>query len=190
MSFDRFVAQAERKLAGHSTSVGEEFRRALDELRPSLSEHDLRSWVDEGLALAEHSLRSWEAAAEYFRVSPQVVRALSPSTFRRWVHAGRELAEHSSLVAAAYFRASPRCVAYLDERQLTEWAMLGRHLYRGHWKSVSLASMFFATGPGLLPVLTMEQLARLTALIEVVAERSYELATDCLDASPHLFSTL
>ena len=81
----------------------------------------------------------------------------------------------------SYFRASPRCVTYLDEHQLTEWAALGKHLYRGHWKSISLASMFFSAGPGLLPLLTMEQLARLTALIEIVAERSYELATDCLD---------
>jgi hypothetical protein len=50
--------------------------------------------------------------------------------------------------------------------------------------------MFFAAGPALLPLLTMEQLARLTALVETVAERSYELATDCLDASPHLFTML
>ena len=190
MSLDTFVAEAERRLANHSASVVDEFRRALDELRPALPEADLRSWAEEGLTLAEHSLRSWEAASEYFRVSPQIVRTLSPASFRRWVHAGRDLAEHSSMVAAAYFRAGPRAVSYLDEHQLTEWAMLGQHLYRGHWKSISLASTFFASGPGLLPLLTMEQLARLTALVEAVAERSYELASDCLDASPHLFGTL
>ncbi|OGO53277.1 MAG: hypothetical protein A2148_09125 [Chloroflexi bacterium RBG_16_68_14] len=190
MSFDAFVAEAERKLSSHSASVVEEFRLALSELRPHLSEHDLRSWTEEGLLLAGHSLRSWEAAAEYFRVSPQVVRTLSPPAFRRWVHAGRDLAEHSSVVAAAYFRAGPAVVAYLDEQRMTEWAMLGRHLYRGHWKSISLASMFFAAGPKLLRLLTMEELARLTALVEAVAERSYELASDCLDAAPHLFGTL
>ena len=103
------------------------------------------------MALAEHSLRSWEAAVEYFRVSPQVVRALSPAAFRRWVRNGRDLAEHSSVVAGAYFRASPRTVAYLDEERMTEWARLGQRLYRGHWKSISLASLFFAAGPGLLP---------------------------------------
>jgi hypothetical protein len=190
MTFQAFVAEAERKLGSHSASVVEEFRRALEELQPRLSEHDLRSWADEGVALAEHSLRSWEAAGEYFRVSPQVLGAISAPAFRRWVHAGRDLAEQSSVVAAAYFRASPRTVAYLDGKQITEWAMLGRHLYRGHWKSISLASMFFAAGPGLLPLLTLEQLARLTALVETVAERSYELASDCLDSSPHLFANL
>ncbi|MBI4571545.1 MAG: hypothetical protein HY723_06305 [Chloroflexi bacterium] len=190
MSFESFAAEAERKLAAHGASVAEEFRRALAELRPRLPEHDLRAWAEEGVALAGHSLRSWEAAAEYFRVSPLVLGALTPAAFRRWVHAGRDLAEHSSVVAAAYFRAGPACVPYLDEQRITEWAMLGQHLYRGHWKSISLASMFFAAGPGLLPLLTMEQLARLTALVEAVAERSYELASDCLDASPHLFATL
>jgi nitric oxide reductase activation protein len=190
MPLESFAAECERKLAGHAASVAEEFRRAFAELRPALSEHDLRSWAEEGVALAEHSLRSWEAAAEYFRVSPLVVRALAPGAFRRWVHAGRDLAEHSSVVAAAYFRAGPACVPYLDEQRIREWAMLGQHLYRGHWKSISLASLFFSAGPGLLPLLTMEQLARLTALVEAVAERSYELASDCLDAAPHLFATL
>ena len=190
MSFDTHVAEVELRLAQHSASVVEEFQRSLGVLGPSLPEADLRLWVDEGLALAEHSLRSWEAAAEYFRVSPQVLQTLSPAGFRRWVHAGRELAEHSSVVAAAYFRAGPSAVGYVDEQQLTEWAMLGRHLYRGHWKSISLASMFFSAGPSLLQVLTLKQLTRLTALIEVVAERSYELASDCLDAAPHLFATL
>ncbi|MEX0786872.1 MAG: hypothetical protein WD939_09560, partial [Dehalococcoidia bacterium] len=190
MSFQSFVTEAERKLANHNASLPDEFRHALDALRPKLSAADLRSWAEEGVTLAEHSLRSWEAAAEYFRVSPEVVGLLTPAAFRRWVHAGRDLAEHSSVVAGAYFRAGPRVVRYLDEHQLTEWAMLGRHLYRGHWKSISLASMFFASGPGLLPLLSMEQLARLTSLIEGVAERSYELANDCLDSAAYVFGAL
>jgi hypothetical protein len=190
MTLAAAVKDAEKRLAGQNAAALDEFRLALAELRSGLPEHDLRSWIEEGVSLAEHSLRSWEAAAEYFKVSPDVVRALSPGAFRRWVHAGRDLAEQSSVVAIAYFRSSPRAVAYLDEQRLAEWAMLGSHLYRGHWKSISLASMFFAAGPGLLPLLTMEQLARLTALIEAVAERSYELATDCLDSAPHLFATL
>ena len=165
MSLEQFVSEAERRLAAHSASLPDEFRKSFDELRPALSEHDLRSWADEGLALAEHSLRSWEAAAEYFRVSPQVVQKLETPAFRRWVHAGRDLAEHSSVVAAAYFNAGPRAVEFLDEQQIHEWAMLGRHLFRGHWKSISLASTFFAVGPGLLPLLSLDQLARLTTLI-------------------------
>ena len=190
MPLQAFIFEAERKLGAHSASAAEEFRASLAELRPRLSDADLRAWAEEGLSLAEHSLRSWEAAVEYFRVSPAVLGVLTDAAFRRWVHAGRDLAEHSSVVAAAYFRVSPRAVPYLDEHRITEWAHLGRHLYRGHWKSISLASMFFAAGPGLLPLLTMEQLTRLTSLIETVAERSYELATDCLDSAPHLFGML
>src|ERR1700675_4092424 len=118
MPFQAFLAEAERKLAKHSSSVVEEFRRALEELRPELSEDDLRGWAEEGVSLAEHSLRSWEAAQEYFRVSPPVLQSMTPQAFRRWVHAGRELAEQSSVVAAAYFRSSPAAVAYLDEQRI------------------------------------------------------------------------
>ncbi len=190
MNFDTFIADAEKRLASHNASLTEEFRLALAELRPHLSEDTLRAWAEEGVTLAEHSLRSWEAAAEYYRVSPKVVQTLQPTAYRRWVHAGRDLAEHSSVIAAAYFRAGPDVISYLGEHQLTEWAMLGRHLYRGHWKSISLASAFFAAGPGLLPLITLENMAQLTTLIDTVAERSYELASDCLDAAPNLFGTL
>ncbi|MCH7811529.1 MAG: hypothetical protein IH958_02765, partial [Chloroflexi bacterium] len=190
MSLESFIADVEVKLAEFSAALPDDFRKAHAELQPNLPEADLRAWAQEGLALAGHSLRSWEAASEYFQVSPEVVRQLSPPAFRRWVHAGRDLAEHSSVVAGAYFRASPRAVAYLDEHGLTEWASLGQRLYRGHWKSISLASAFFGAGAHLLPLLTLEQVARLTTLIEGVAERSYELANDCLDASPPLFGGL
>ncbi len=49
MSFDSFVAQAERSLPNHS-SLGAR----------------LRSRAEKGLTLANHSLRSWEAAADCF----------------------------------------------------------------------------------------------------------------------------
>ncbi len=42
----------------------------------------------------------------------------------------------------------------------------------------------------MLPSMTLGELARLVALIDAVAERSYELATACLDAAPNLFQSL
>ena len=54
MSIDAFLHDAERKLAGRSASLPDELRQALDELRPQLSEADLRSWAEEGVALAGH----------------------------------------------------------------------------------------------------------------------------------------
>jgi len=186
----QFLDEVERKLGAYAPSLAEEYRRAAGELAPVLSEADFRVWTDEGIELAGHSLRSWEAAAEYFRVSGQVMRALPPAAFRRWAHAARDLAEYSSVVAASFLKASPACVPYLDEHRLVEWAALGQRLYKGHWKSISLATVYFSAGPRLLPSLTLADLARLVALIESVAERSYELASACLDAAPNLFASL
>ncbi|MBF6600508.1 MAG: VWA domain-containing protein [Dehalococcoidia bacterium] len=187
---DAYLTEVEARLATHSPQLAAEFRRVAGELRGALAEADFRAWTDECVALAAHSLRSWEAAIDYVGVSGEVMRLLPTPSFRRWAHAGRDLAEYSSVVAGAYFRASPASVPFLDERRLTEWAALGQRLYKGHWKSISLATVYFGAGPKLLPALPLAEMARLVALVESVAERSYELATACLDAAPHLFASL
>ncbi|HEX5480752.1 MAG TPA: hypothetical protein VFY79_13635, partial [Dehalococcoidia bacterium] len=187
---DSYLAEVEGKLAAYSPQLAGEYRAVAERLRGTLSDGDFRTWTDEGVALASHSLRSWEAAVEYVRVSPEVLRQLQPAAFRRWAHAGRDLAEYSSVVAGAFFKASPATMPYLDERKLTEWAALGQRLYKGHWKSISLATVYFSAGPRLLPSLALGDMARLVALVESVAERSYELATACLDAAPSLFDSL
>ncbi|MDP9237121.1 MAG: hypothetical protein M3P30_06930 [Chloroflexota bacterium] len=185
-----FLDQIERKLETHSPSLAQEYRDAASALRPVLAETDFRTWAEEGVELASHSLRSWEAAVDYFRVSPEVLRTLPSAAFRRWAHAGRGLAEYSSVVAGAYFRATPNSIPFLDADTVVEWASLGQRLYKGHWKSISLATVYFSASPNLLPSLTLGEMARLVSLVEAVAERSYELATACLDAAPHLFSSL
>ena len=74
--------------------------------------------------------------------------------------------------------------------QLVEWAALGQRLYKGHWKSISLATVYFGARPELLPSLTLGEMARLVGAGRAVAERSYELAAACLDAAPWLFAAL
>jgi len=186
----QFLDEVERKLTQHSPSLAAEFRHASEELMPLLGEADFRTWADEGVELAGHSLRSWEAAVDYYRVSPDVLKVLPSAGFRRWAHAGRSLAEYSSVISAAFLRASPETVRYLAEDQIVEWATLGQRLYKGHWKSISLTTVYFSASPGLLTNMTMGELARLVTLIESVAERSYELASACLDAAPNLFRSL
>ncbi len=191
MAIDQqFLDEIERKLDVHSPTLSAEYRLAVAELQPALSESDFRLWAEEGAELAAHSLRSWEAAVDYFRASPEVWRRLPSAAFRRWAHAGRDLAEYSSVVAASYFRASPMSIRYLNAETVVEWAALGKRLYKGHWKSISLSTVYFSASPGILPSLTLGEMARLVSLIESVAERSYELASACLDASPHLFASL
>jgi hypothetical protein len=191
MTIDKqFLDEIERKLGAHSPTLAAAYSEAAAELLPILAEADFRTWAEEGVELAAHSLRSWEAAIDYFRVSGDVLRAVPSSGFRKWAHAARDLAEYSSVVAAAYLKASPESVKYLGEQQITEWASLGQRLYKGHWKSISLATVYFSAGPGLLSTLTLGEMARLVALVENVAERSYELASACLDAAPNLFRSL
>jgi nitric oxide reductase NorD protein len=190
MSLSEHLTDIERRLARHAASLPAEFRRAEEEVSTLLPEEQLQQWAEEGLALASHSLRSWEAASEFFRVSPQVLRVLGFPLFMRWAHQGRDLAEHSSLVAAAYFRASPSCAAQLAGSDLAHWAALGQRLYKGNWKSISLASVFFSASPGLLSNLSLAEVERLVSVVDSLAERSYELAASCLDAAPQLFGTL
>ncbi len=187
---DHLLSTFERQLATFAPSLPEDFRRAARELGSTLSADELKRWAEEGTTLAGHSLRSWEAAVEYFRASPQVLRILSFPAFEQWAAGGRELAAGSSLVAAAYFRASPGSVPYLAEQQIPEWAGLGQELYKGNWRSISLATVFFAASPELLRQMPLADLRRLVGVVETVAGRSYELAAACLDAAPQLFASL
>ena len=190
MSLSEHLAETEQRLRRYASTLPAEFRQAAQEVSPLLPEEQLRLWTEEGLALASHSLRSWEAASEFFRATPEVLRALGFPLFLRWARQGRDLTEHSSLVAAAYFRASPESVPHLAGPHLTQWATLGQRLYKGNWKSISLASVFFSVSPGLLSHLSVPEIERLVSVVDSLAERSYELATSCLDAAPHLFGML
>jgi hypothetical protein len=92
MSLAEHLADTEKRLGRYASSLPAEFRRAEEDVSALATEEQVRSWADEGLALASHSLRSWEAASEFFRVSPQVLRVLGFPRFMRWTHQGRDLA--------------------------------------------------------------------------------------------------
>jgi len=190
MDLPEHLTETEQRLRRYASTLPAEFRQAAQEVSTLLSQEELRLWAEEGLALASHSLRSWEAASEFFRASPEVLRALGFPLFLRWARQGRDLTEHSSLVAAAYFRASPESVPHLSGPHLAQWATLGQRLYKGNWKSISLASVFFSASPGLLRHLSVPEIERLVSVVDSLAERSYELASSCLDAAPHLFGML
>jgi hypothetical protein len=180
-------ADYEVRLAALSPGLSRDLREAAPQVAASLSVEDTRSWAEEGVALAGQSLRSWEAASEYFRASPQVVRLLPFDCVLRWAHFGRDIADQSSIVAAAYFRAGPASVGLLSPEELKRWAAAGQRLYQGNWKSISLASLFFAVSPDLLPLIGPSELCRLELLAERLAERSYELASNCLESAPAVF---
>ena len=144
-------AHYDKELTPYSTSLVAEFQRAADAIGDQLSDDELKAWADDGLELARQSWRSWEAAGEYYRVTPAILPMLGSEGFRRWAACGRELAELSSALAASYFRASTTTIPEVGYGRLGDWMALGRMLYKGTWRSASLAVQFFDSSPSSSP---------------------------------------
>ncbi|HEY7269968.1 MAG TPA: hypothetical protein VH951_09090, partial [Dehalococcoidia bacterium] len=180
----------ENQLGNYAASLPAAFNEALSELDGQISDADLDDWVQEGIDLAKHSLRSWEATTDYFRVGAVMRPNMDAPTFKQWAHSGRDLSELSSAIAGAYFRASPTALPHLAGVQIAEWAGLGHRLYKGTWKSISLASDFFAGSPVLFHSLSLAETGRLVQIIESISERSAELAAACLESSIGVFGRM
>ncbi|MEO6197654.1 MAG: hypothetical protein ABIP58_06030, partial [Dehalococcoidia bacterium] len=177
-------AHYDKQLTPYSTSLIADFRQAADNLGDRLSDDELRAWAEDGLDLARQSWRSWEAAGEYYRVSPQVLPIVGSEGFRVWARHGRELAELSSALAASYFRASPSTVPSIGYANVGDWMALGRLLYKGTWRSASLAVQFFDASPQLLSKMTLDEVRVLVRFVDALCDRSYDLASHCLTIAP------
>ena len=135
-------------------------------------------WAEEGVELASHSLRSWEAAVDYFRVSPRGAAHAAvggvPALGARRARPGRVLVGRSGGVLQGQpeerGRTSTRTRSSSGRRS-------GSGCTRGTGSRSRSRRCTSAPVPGMLPSLTLGEMARLVALIEAVAERSYELAT-------------
>ncbi|MEE8346362.1 MAG: hypothetical protein V3S20_03340, partial [Dehalococcoidia bacterium] len=175
-AYRRIYRAYEKQLAPFSTTLVSEFRRSAEAVEHLLTPDEVSQWAEEGLDLARQSWRSWEAAGEYFRVTPELLPALGFQEFRRWSHLGRELAEVSSALAVSYFRASPATVPLVKMERLGDLVGLGRQLYKGTWRSASLAVQFFDGSPALFGQLTVEEARILVHFVDSLCDRSYDLA--------------
>ncbi len=189
-SAQTLTAQYAAELRGFGASLSDDFSEAALALQGRLSEDELERWAATGVALANHSLRSWEAAAEYFRASPQLVQALDFEQLMDWAAVASDLSERSSVVAAAFLKATPEALPRMHPRDIEPWARHGERLCRGNWKSVALASLYFTVSPRLLESLTLDHLDRLVEVVDALTERSYELATTCLEGAGTIFGAL
>jgi nitric oxide reductase NorD protein len=180
----------EKELAALSPSLAADFRRALAKMPPDWGEAELGRWAQEGLELARQAWRAWEASAEYYLASPQVLALLGPPAFWDWAQQGRELTALSSALAAAYYRASPSTLPIIGRQGLVGWVGLGRHLYKGSWRSASLAVQFFEHSPALFSALSLSEAAVLVRFLDVLCDRSYDLASHCLGVAPHVLRPL
>ena len=167
-------------LAAFPPPLVQEFDEARTALEGTLDPAELLGWADEGFAIARHSLRTWEAAGGYFRVSAAVLERLPFAHFREWARTGRDLAADSPALAGAFFLASPAALQHLAVAQVPDWGSQGRQLYRGTWKSGSLAAQYFEVSPALLPLLPLGQTKLLVEFVDSLAGHSYELASACL----------
>jgi len=186
----RIYALYEKHLTPFSTSLVAEFRRSADAVGDLLTDQELREWAEEGMEMARQSWRSWEAAGEYYRVSPQVMPLLGLDGFRRWSRYGRDLAELSSALAASYFRASPATLPQISLARLSDWMNLGRLLYKGTWRSASLAVQFFDGSPALFAQMSVDEARTLVRFVDALCDRSYDLASHCLSIAPRVLQPL
>src|SRR3972149_5006607 len=85
-----------------------------------------------------------EPAPDSSRLPPPPPARMDEPSFRQWAAGGRALAELAAAIAGAYFKASPDVLPALAGAQMGEWAHPGERLYKATWKSISLASTFFA----------------------------------------------
>ena len=167
------------------------FREARDSVAGTLtSEEEYRSWADSGLAIARRAGRSWEAAREYFRVSPDMVRALPFNHFQQWVYWGGALSEESPVIAGTYFRVGPEVAKSLKPWDVPEWAQIGRKLYGGGRRSAALCAKFFESSGDLLSVLSFSEFQHLVLLVESVAEKSADEAINFLTLSRDVLPSL
>lgn len=208
---DTLAQRHDAALQGHGVGLRDEFLEAARTIEAlQLPEDEMERWAELGAALASQSLRSWEAAVEYFRVSPEVIRLVPFDIVERWGGIAERLTEASPLVAAAYVRATPGVIEQLPpdpdfdigiqgehvaeqtiaRSDLDRWALAGERLHHGNWKSIALTVLFFDESPKLMTSLSLDQIDQLVDVLVVLAERSYQLATTCLEASGALFEQL
>ena len=175
------------ELGKYPGSVVEEFDKARDQMPPNLTDAQMSQWANAGLELAQETVRSWEAAAEFYKVSAKVLGYMPLNYFFKWTDCGRSLCAESPTLAAAYFEASPGTMSKLRSRHIESWSDLGRSLYKGTWKSSTLACKFFQSSPLLLETLSFPEMERFAKFLDALSHRSYDLSSDCLILGQQLF---
>ena len=173
-------AEIERDLEKLPVSVLEEFQLDKEKIGSAFDEEEIALWAKEGITIGNQTVRSWEAAVEYFRAGPEVAKILPFPAFMQWARCGTYLCQDSPTLAVSYFRASPQIVTCLRAQYIPRWAGLGRNLYKGTWKSSTLAAKFFEVSPHLIRNLPFWDVEVFSSLIETLSYKSYDVAAECL----------
>ena len=184
------AARNRERFEGFPEPLLEACEMGLRALEGRLTPARLEAWLRGGIDLMAVSLRSWESAAEYFRAGPRLPEAASWETWEQLAVEAAALTEQSAPLAVSFLRAAPETLAIVGPNHLAQWAELGRRLYKGNWKSSSLAAQFYDAGPELFGAIRVSQAGRLTLFLDELARHSYELAASCLAAAPEVLGRL
>lgn len=188
--FEVVRRRVQRGLREHPPLAMDEFERAWHTMSGLLNSQQLSTWSDIGLEIAGQTVRSWESAAQYFKASPKVVVLMPFSRFEQWASCGLQLCQASPTLATCYFTSSHGVLKTLRARHVEDWAGMGQRLYKGTWKSGTLACKFMESSPKLVQSLEMDDLDRFAAFLEYVSRRSYDVAADCISLGERIFPLL
>jgi hypothetical protein len=184
------LARHHERLSGFPAPLQQQYESGLRALAARLTPTQLQMWSDTGIELTTLSLRSWEAAVEYFKAGHELP---ANTTWDSLESLGREavtMTAESAPLAVSFLRSAPGAVRALGPNHLRQWADLGRRLYKGNWKSSSLAAQFYDMAPAIFSVLRVGQAARLVLFIDELSRHSYELASACLAGAPETLRRL
>jgi len=184
------LARHQERLSGFPAPLQQQFEAGLRALAGRLSPSQLQAWAETGMELTALSLRSWEAAVEYFKAGTAYPESATWDAIETVGRDALQMAAESAPLAVSFLRAAPAAMQAIGPGHMHAWAELGRRLYKGNWKSSSLAAQFYEVAPELFRIIRMGQASRLVIFIDELARHSYELASACLASAPAVLARL
>jgi nitric oxide reductase NorD protein len=184
------LARHHERLSGFPAPLEQHFDAGLRALSTKLTPTQLQMWTETGVELTSLSLRSWEAAVEYFKAAAAFPDTITWDALEALGREALSMAQESAPLAVSFLRSAPAAVAAVGPGHLRQWADLGRRLYKGNWKSSSLAAQFYDLAPSVFGVLRVSQSTRLVMFIDELSRHSYELASACLATAPDVLARM
>ncbi|MFN0096568.1 MAG: nitric oxide reductase activation protein NorD [Dehalococcoidia bacterium] len=184
------IARHRERLSGFPGPLEQQFEAGLRALSPRLTPSQLQIWTETGVELTALSLRSWEAAVEYFKAGSSYPANATWDAIETLGRESLSMAAESAPLAVSFLRSAPAAMEKVGPGHIRQWSDLGRRLYKGNWKSSSLAAQFYDLAPTLFSVVRVGQASRLVLFIDELSRHSYELASACLSTAPDVLRRL
>ncbi|MEC7837640.1 MAG: hypothetical protein VX523_02815, partial [Chloroflexota bacterium] len=181
-------SKIKRLLKAYPDDLSKKYVESRGILETKLPEEVLSQWENIGLEIAQLSSRSWEPSISYFSSSIKVQQYLPSGQFLGWCKSSFNLAKESNKVAEYFLNASPQAMVRLRPRYIEDWVTRVTKLHKGTWKSTNLTCKLFEYTPIILETLSFDQFCKLLDFMELLSNRSYDLANEILDSSIEIFS--